>query len=69
MMDLDNSANHRWDERGSVVWSYVRYPDDVAELLLSNELLGDDDDDEADLIERGVSENGFHEEIIDICDA
>ena len=42
--------------------SDVCYPDDAAEMLLSNELVNDDDDDEADLMERGVSE-------FDICDA
>ena len=69
MMDLDDPANHGWDERGSVVWSDVCYPDDVAELLLLNELVNDDGDDEADLIEGDDSDNDFDEEIIHIYDA
>ena len=65
MMDLDNSANDEWDERGSVVWNDIRYPDDAGEVLLSNEPVNDRDD----LMEGGVSQKGFDEEIIDICDA
>ena len=43
--------------------------DDVAELLLSNELVNDDGDDQADLTEGDGSENDFDEEVIDIYDA
>ena len=69
MMDLDDPANHGWDERGSVVWSDVCYPDDVAELLLTNEIVNDDDDDRVDLMEGDDSDNDFDEEIIDLYDA
>ena len=68
MMDLDDQANHGWDESGSVVWSDVCYPDDVAELLLSNKIVSTDDDDGADLIDGSDSENDFDEDIIDMYD-
>ena len=68
MMDLDDPANHGWDESGSVVWSDVCYPDDAAELLLSNKIVSTDDDDGADLIDGSDSENDFDEDIIDMYD-
>ena len=68
MMDLDDPANHGWDESGSVVWSDVCYPDDVAELLLSNKIVSTDDDDGADLIDGSDSENDFDEDFIDMYD-
>ena len=68
MIDLDDPANHGWDESGSVVWSDVCYPDDVAELLLSNKIVSTDDDNRADLIDGSDSENDFDEDIIDMYD-
>ena len=45
-------------------------PDDIAKLLLlRNELLKDDDDDQADLFGDYDNENDFDEEIISIYDA
>ncbi len=66
MMDLDDPANHGWDESGSVAWSDKCYPDDVTELLLSNENENGDDDDDADLLQGHDSDNDFDEEIVDI---
>ena len=33
ILDLDESTNHGWDERGEVVWSSVCFSDDVSGLL------------------------------------
>eukprot|EP00794_Sanderia_malayensis_P014897 gene14897-biopygen12422 len=67
MMDLDDPVNHGWNEEGSVVWSDVCYPDDVATLLLDNADNSNETDD-TDENDEDI-ESDFDEDIINIFDA
>ena len=54
ILQLEEPANHGWNERGAVVWSDVCFPEDVSELLLdgetgnieSNDVEGSDSEEE-----------------------
>eukprot|EP00795_Rhopilema_esculentum_P006780 gene6779-biopygen8240 len=35
MLQLGSPADHGWDEKGSVRWSEICYPEDISELLLN----------------------------------
>ena len=44
ILELEEPVNHGWNERGSVVWSEVWFPEDICKLLLDGET-GDIDSD------------------------
>ena len=34
ILNLENTTNHGWDEKGRAKWSTACYPDDISQLLI-----------------------------------
>jgi hypothetical protein len=68
-VDVDDPANHRWDEKGNVVWSNVSYPQDISELLLVKHGNVDSENDNPDNDDSGdtlVFEDDLDDDLEDI---